>query len=134
MGQSQIGQRVTLGDNRSMSLGTPTLERAAPLSNPTRSSRTRPLSLWLERYALACILLGFVLMGFWHSLAGPACETPDELYRDPCARHLAQGNPLPGQDAEKTGPWNQEGSQAPLYYCIVGRLTAGIDQRDFEQL
>jgi 4-amino-4-deoxy-L-arabinose transferase-like glycosyltransferase len=117
-----------------MSLGTPTLEHAAPLSTPTASSSTRPLALWLERYALAWIIVVFAAIGFWYSMAVPAYETPDELYHYPFVRHLAQGNPLPVQDAETTGPWNQEGSQAPLYYWIVGRLTAGIDQSDFEQL
>lgn len=117
-----------------MSLGTPSLERAAPL--PTTSARiaSRPLGSWLERYALGLILTLFVVMGFWYSMAVPAYETPDELYHYPFARHLAQGNGLPVQDSEATGPWNQEGSQAPLYYWLVGRLTAGIDQSDFEQL
>jgi hypothetical protein len=83
---------------------------------------------------LALIITLFVGMGLWYSLAVPAYETPDELYHYPFARHLAQGNPLPVQGVEATGPWNQEGSQAPLYYWIVGRLTAPIDQSDFEQL
>jgi 4-amino-4-deoxy-L-arabinose transferase-like glycosyltransferase len=125
---------MALGDNRNMSLGMPSLERTTPLSTPTASSTSRPLALWLERYALLLIITLFVAMGFWYSLAVPAYETPDELYHYPFARHLAQGNPLPVQDSEATGPWNQEGSQAPLYYWIVGRLTAGIDQSDFEEL
>lgn len=125
---------MTLGDNNDMSLGMPTLERATSLSASTTSSTPRPLALWLERYALSLIIAVFALLGFWYSMAIPAFETPDELYHYPFARHLAQGNPLPVQDAERTGPWNQEGSQAPLYYWIVGRLTAGIDQSDFEHL
>ena len=47
---------------------------------------------------------------------------------------MAQGNSLPVQDEYATGPWHQEGSQAPLYYLLVGALTAGIDQSDFDQL
>ena len=128
---------MTLGDNRGMSLGTPTLEHKAPLATPTASSAStasRSMLRWLARFALPLTLTLFVALGFWYSMAVPAFETPDELYHYPFARHLAQGNPLPVQDAEATGPWNQEGSQAPLYYWIVGRLTAGIDQSDFEQL
>lgn len=117
-----------------MSLGTPTLERAAPLATPTASVAPRPFALWLERYALVAIIASFVAIGFWYSIAVPAYETPDELYHYPFARHLAQGNPLPVQDSQATGPWHQEGSQAPLYYWVVGRLTAGIDQSDFDVL
>src|SRR5262245_2955377 len=111
-----IGQLLALGDNSTMSLGTPTLERTAPLSTPTPSPTPRLLALWLERYALALIVTLFVVLGLWYSLAIPAFETPDELYHYPFARHLAEGNPLPVQSEEKRGPWNQEGSQAPLYY------------------
>lgn len=89
---------------------------------------------WVERFGLALIMAGFVLAGVWYSLAIPPFETPDEIYHYAFARHLAQGNPLPVQDAQATGPWQQEGSQAPLYYWLVGRLTAGIDQSDFERV
>jgi hypothetical protein len=32
------------------------------------------------------------------------------------------------------GPWEHEGTQAPLYYFLVGRLIASIDQSDFDQI
>ena len=64
----------------------------------------------------------------------PPFETPDEVFHYAFARHLADGNPLPVQNPDVEAPWEQEGSQAPLYYWLVGRLTAGIDQGDFEQL
>ena len=49
-------------------------------------------------------------------------------------RHVAQGNGLPVQGAVATGPWAQEGSQAPLYYLVAGLLTAAIDASDFPAL
>ena len=73
-------------------------------------------------------------MGFWYSVAVPAFETPDEIYHYAFARHLAQGNHLPVQSDEATGPWQQEGSQAPLYYMLSGWLTSGIDQSDFDAI
>ena len=88
----------------------------------------------MDRYGLAAILALFLALGVWYSLATPPFETPDELYHYAFARHLAQGNPLPVQEETVSGPWHQEGSQAPLYYWIVGRLTAGIDQADFDEL
>lgn len=109
------------------------------------SASTGPAQTWLpmqnepaknepaknERLLVAATLLLFLLLGLWYSLAVPPFETPDEIYHYAFARHLAQGNPLPVQSADVKGPWEQEGSQAPLYYMAVGWLTAAIDQSDF---
>lgn len=93
---------------------------------------TKPLSR--EISLLLCILGGFTLLTFWYSMATPPFETPDELYHYAFVRHIAQGNGLPVQQAEVDAPWEQEGSQAPLYYLLVGWLTRGIDQGDFAAL
>ncbi|MCY4409347.1 MAG: DUF2142 domain-containing protein [Caldilineaceae bacterium] len=78
---------------------------------------------------LVGLLLGlFLLTGIAYSLVVPPFETPDEIYHYAFARHLAAGNGLPVQGPEITGPWEQEGSQPPLYYALVGLATAGIDQ------
>ena len=87
-----------------------------------------------EPWGVALGLLLFACLGIWYSLAVPPFETPDELFHYGFGRHMAQGNSLPVQDEYATGPWHQEGSQAPLYYLLVGALTAGIDQSDFDQL
>ncbi len=78
--------------------------------------------------------LAFALLGLWYSLVIPAFETPDEIYHYAFARHLAQGNGLPIQTIEADGPWEHEGTQAPLYYLILGRLLANVDQSDFDQV
>ena len=81
----------------------------------------------------AVLLIGlFLVIGFAYSLVVPPFETPDEPFHYAFARHIAQGNGLPVQSAESTGPWHQEGSQAPLYYLLTGWLTRGIDQGDFD--
>ncbi len=82
----------------------------------------------VERAAVSLILTLFLLTGLAYSLVVPPFETPDELFHYAFARHLAAGNGLPVQAAEKTGPWEQEGSQPPLYYSLVALVTAGIDQ------
>ena len=74
----------------------------------------------------------YLLLGIWFSFTVPAFETPDEVYHYAFPRHLTTGNTLPVQSAVATGPWEQEGSQAPLYYMLAGALTAGVDQTDFE--
>lgn len=80
------------------------------------------------------ILALFLLLGAAYSLIVPAFETPDEPFHYAFARHIAQGNGLPVQDPRSPGPWAQEGSQAPLYYLIIGAATAPIDQSDFEAI
>ncbi len=117
-----------------MSLELPALERVEKRGAHARLRAQPQAASWIDRFGLSAILVGFVLMGVWYSLAVPPFETPDEVYHYAFARHLAQGNPLPVQDAQATGPWQQEGSQAPLYYWVVGRLTAWIDQSDFDQV
>jgi hypothetical protein len=86
-----------------------------------------------RRRAMALIGL-FLLIGFAYSLVVPPFETPDEPFHYGFARHIAQGNGLPVQSADATGPWEQEGSQAPLYYLLTGWLTRGIDQNDLEAI
>ena len=101
---------------------------------PMRRSTTDPAGLRAETAAVVAVLLLFVALGVWYSLAVPPFEKPDEVYHYAFARHLAQGNPLPVQTTQANGPWLHEGTQAPLYYFLVGRLTAAIDQSDFDRL
>ena len=86
----------------------------------------------LDNIAVGLFLLLFFLTGLAYSLVVPPFETPDEIYHYAFARHLAAGNGLPVQATEKTGPWEQEGSQPPLYYSLVALATAGIDQTGLE--
>jgi hypothetical protein len=82
----------------------------------------------------AAILLMFLCVGVAYSLAVPPFEAPDEIYHFAFVRRLAQGADLPVQTRDSEGPWSHEGTQAPLYYFLAGRLTAGIDQGDFDRM
>ena len=84
--------------------------------------------------AALLILLGFALLGLAFSFVVPPFESPDELYHYGFVQHVAAGNGLPVQSATSSGPWAQEGSQAPLYYLLAGALSAPVDQRDFAEL
>jgi 4-amino-4-deoxy-L-arabinose transferase-like glycosyltransferase len=86
-----------------------------------------------QRWA-ALILVAFVMLAFAYSLITPPFETPDEVYHYAFARHLSQGNWLPVQSVEASGPWEHEGSQPPLYYMLSGWLTSWVDQSDFAAL
>lgn len=87
-----------------------------------------------SRVGAGVIILIFIVFGFAYSMVVPPFETPDEPFHYGFARHIAQGNWLPVQSEVETGPWAQEGSQAPLYYLLTGWLTRGIDQNDFANI
>lgn len=90
---------------------------------------------WGREPMLVGAIIGlFLCIGFAYSLITPPFETPDEIFHYAFARHVAGGYGLPIQAPESTGPWEQEGSQAPLYYMLVGLLTRGINQDDFDQI
>ncbi len=97
------------------------------------NNRLAPLRV-RSRLAVGLVLVLFVGIGVWYSLVVPPFETPDELYHYAFVRHLAEGGGLPVQSTDGDGPWAHEGTQAPLYYFLAGRLTAGIDQSDLDQL
>ncbi len=109
-------------------------------ANPAGSSARSPqdavaadAALRRRSRALAAAVIGlFLALGFVFTLVVPPFETPDEPFHYGFARHIAQGNGLPVQSNVETGPWAQEGSQAPLYYLVTGLLTRWIDQGDFE--
>lgn len=99
----------------------------------TSSLRQRTWSdVGVENLFVSGILLIFVLFGVQYAFTVPIFEAPDEIHHYAFARHLSMGNSLPVQTVESDGPWEHEGTQAPLYYFLLGRLIAGIDQSDFE--
>lgn len=85
------------------------------------------------RWVLSILALFFGI-GLWYSLATPPFETPDEVYHYAFVRTIADGHGLPVQNPAVEEAWSHEGSQAPLYYLVVGWLTAAIDQSDFPHL
>lgn len=115
------------------SLIEPSLTQADSTGNLTLSSRIW-ISARTEGLIVGAILLLFVVLGVWYSMVVPPFETPDEIHHYAFARHLALGYDLPVQTLEQGGPWKHEGTQAPLYYFLLGRVIAGIDQSDFNQI
>jgi hypothetical protein len=89
----------------------------------------------LNRDLLVLAVLGlFLVSGIWHSLIVPPFEKPDEVPHYAFARNLSRGEGLPVQDGSFDRLSSGEYHQAPLYYILVGRLIAGIDQNDFHEL
>lgn len=105
---------------------------AAASNPPYKKQATIPVA-YPRRWAVL-ILSAFIILAFAYSLITPPFETPDEVYHYAFARHLSQGNWLPVQSKDTSGPWEHEGSQPPLYYMLSGWLTSWIDQSDFAAL
>ena len=84
-----------------------------------RDGRTLPHTL-----LLAALLLDFALAATLYNALIPVFEQPDETGHYFYAQHLAQTGELPlqVQDVDARGPWEQEGSQPPLYYYLAAPL------------
>lgn len=83
------------------------------------------------RRGLALLLGLYLLLAAGFNLLVPAFEMPDEQAHFFFAQHLARSGALPVQtdDPDTRGPWEQEGSQPPLFYALAAPLLrlAGSD-------
>jgi 4-amino-4-deoxy-L-arabinose transferase-like glycosyltransferase len=75
-------------------------------------------------WALAIILV-FLVLATLYSISTPIYESPDELQHAAFVTRLTEGRGLPVVDPENLGPWEQEGTQPPLYYWLAARLASG---------
>jgi len=83
---------------------------------------------------LQLILAAYVALATLYALATPAFEVSDEPLHVAFAQHLADGGALPVQRpglSMEQAPWQQEGSQPPLYYAILAALAQPFDRSDF---
>ncbi len=73
---------------------------------------------------LAALLFDFFLAASLYNAFIPVFEQPDEHGHYFFAQHVAQTGELPVQvsDVDARGPWEQEGSQPPLYYYLAAPL------------
>ncbi|MBI3942039.1 MAG: hypothetical protein HY326_03430 [Chloroflexi bacterium] len=84
-----------------------------------------------SRLPIMAILVLFLLLGLIYAWATPVFEASDELWHYPLVKHLSDGGGLPVQHPGVHTPWEQEGSQPPLYYIVMAGLTRWIDTGDF---
>ena len=86
--------------------------------------------------ALRLVVLIFLTLGIAYSVLIPPFEMPDEFRHFAVIQHIATHRELPVQPLQpgaEAGPWQQEGSQPPLYYGLAALITSGIDTSDIEQ-
>lgn len=77
-------------------------------------------------------LLLFIVLCLGYAWATPPFEASDELWHFGAINYIADTGLLPLQEVGIETPWEQEGSQPPLYYLISAALVAPIDRSDFE--
>lgn len=99
-----------------------------PLAKPTDK---RPF-----RFSLGLLALLYLTLACLYSAATPLFEAPDEVWHIAVGIHLAQGGGLPVQRPGEETPWQQEGSQPPLYYALLAAFTrsAGLSVDGMEAL
>lgn len=87
-----------------------------------------------ERRLATAIVVLFIALSATYSMVAPLLESPDESRHYPYVKHLADGHGLPVQDPANPGPWEQEGSQPPLYYMVAAAMTHWIDTDDLAEV
>ena len=71
---------------------------------------------------LRFLLGAFVVLSLIYAWTTPIFEASDELWHFGVIQHIANTGELPVQVPGVETPWEQEGSQPPLYYFLVAGL------------
>lgn len=86
------------------------------------------------RRSLLAIVAAFVLAGALYGFSSPMFETSDEVRHVAMVEHYAQGSGFPVQDPANLAFYEQEGSQAPLYYLLMAPVARLAGLGDFRTL
>lgn len=86
---------------------------------------------WKLDKPLAIILGAFLILSLIYTWATPPLEASDEIWHFGMINYIADTGSLPIQIPGISTPYEQEGSQPPLYYVISALLVRGIDRSDF---
>jgi len=89
------------------------------------------LSRLRSRHPLWLILSAFIILALIYAWATPPLEASDELWHFGMVNYIAETGQLPVQVPDVKTPYEQEGSQPPLYYLIAAVLVKPIDRSDF---
>lgn len=82
--------------------------------------------------SFAALLAAFFALTLVYAWATPPFEASDELWHVGMVNHIAETGQLAVQLPGVETPYEQEGSQPPLYYTLGALLVRGIDRSDFE--
>jgi len=87
-----------------------------------------------SRFKLATIVAAFIALGLLYDFTVPFFEKPDELKHFAVIQHIRQTGQLPVVRAGVYHPWDQEGTQPPLYHLLAAGLALPFDLSRFEEL
>ncbi|MCB9076487.1 MAG: hypothetical protein H6631_02745 [Anaerolineaceae bacterium] len=87
----------------------------------------------LERYGLIIILVAFTILGLLYDFTVPIFEKPDELKHFAVIQYIQTQRRLPVVREGVYKPWDQEGTQPPLYHLLAAAATSWLDLSHFEE-
>lgn len=87
----------------------------------------------VEKYGLLAILIAFTLTGLLYDFTVPFFEKPDELKHFAVIQTIQAQRRLPVVREGIYKPWDQEGTQPPLYHILAAVATAWLNLSDFEE-
>ncbi len=90
---------------------------------------TGPITKPGYRRALVILAL-FVCLAVVYSVINPILESPDEIAHYGYIEHLVREGGLPVQRPGEVTPYEQEGSQPPLYYVVGATLISRVEVPD----
>lgn len=88
-----------------------------------RIGRSWPVLCQTGIGGLAIILILFVALSILYNVYTPVFESPDELQHTAFIAWLDDHGALPVITKDNPGPWEQEGTQPPLYYWLAAAVT-----------
>jgi len=80
------------------------------------------------------LVAAYLVLASIYAWATPLFETPDEARHMAVIDHLATYATLPVQSIDADTPYEQEGSQPPLYYMLTAGWVGWIDRGDIDSL
>ncbi len=86
-----------------------------------------------RRYGLAVILIFYVALSLLYDVTVPLFEKPDELKHFAVIQHIQSTHQLPVVQADIYHPWDQEGTQPPLYHILSAAASAWLNLDDFTE-
>lgn len=98
------------------------------MNQPLSVSHHRP-----ERWGLAAILILFTALALLYDAFVPLFEKPDELKHFAVVQYIHNQHRLPVVRAGETQPYDQEGTQPPLYHLLSAAATAWLNLADFAE-
>lgn len=85
------------------------------------------------KHGLFLVLIAFTGLGLLYDFNVPLFEKPDELKHFAVIQHIQAAGQLPLVKAGENKPWDQEGTQPPLYHILAALTVSWLDLSHFAE-